>query len=195
MSVPSTLLPCRAVSARPARRMAPKPDDVGAPNAPESRRPGAAGPRLSRRPVGRRSGVDPPFARSEWSDSGWCLVGTRARSYRVGGPKDAARSWAWMRLYSGRMQQGLAYRGSTPRRARQKSVKVARKMGYKGHDMRPFIVQSSQGNFPKSTPSKRGMTQPLTHSHVLEPRKTTHNDFLKPNKDPPQYFKKGDSFQ
>ena len=93
---------------------------MGASNPPESRWPGAAGPRLSRRPVGRRSGVDPPFARSEWSDPGWCLVGTRARSYRVGGPKDAARSWARMRLYSGRMQQGLAYRGSTPRRARQK---------------------------------------------------------------------------
>ena len=45
--------------------------------------------------------------------------------------------------------------------------------------MRPFIVQSSQGNFPKSTPSKRGMTQPLTHSHVLEPRKTTFNELLK----------------
>ena len=80
---------------------------MGASNPPESRQPGAAGPRLSRRPVGRRSGVDPPFARSEWSDPGWCLVGTRARSYRVGGPKDAARSWARMRLYNGWMQQGV----------------------------------------------------------------------------------------
>ena len=66
---------------------------------------------------------------------------------------------------------------------------------YKGHDTRPFIVQSSQGNFPKSTPSKRGMTQPLTHSHVLEPRKTSLNEFLKLIKGPPQYFKKGDNFQ
>ena len=80
---------------------------MGASNAPESRRPGATGPRLSRRPVGRHDGVDPPFAWLEWSDSGWCLVGTHARSYRVGGPKEAARSWAWMRLYSGQMQQGV----------------------------------------------------------------------------------------
>ena len=151
---------------------------LGLPMPRKSRRPGAAGPRLSRRPVGRRCGVDPPFARSEWSDPG-VVLGRDARSF-------VPRRWAQGRgpqLGTDAAVQRVDATGvGVPREYASEGTtrnqsESRRKMGYKGHDMRPFIVQSSQGNFPKSTPSKRGMTQPLTHSHVLEPRKITHNDF------------------
>ena len=98
-----------------------------------------------------------------------------------------------MRL--GRAAEGARRGGGAPSMGNQSGLQEMEYGCYKRHDMHPFIVQSSQGNFPKSTPSKRGMTQPLTLSHVLEPRKTSLNDFLKLIKGPPQYFKKGESSQ
>ena len=144
---------------------------------------------------GDASGIDPLSPGSE-TPAGRALSGRSLARSAWWAQVYAARGEPRMRQYDGWISKAGARRGGG--RARHGQSVRLREMEhgcYKGHDMRPFIVQSSQGNFPKSTPSKWGMTQPLTHSHVLEPRKTTHNDFLKPNKDPPQYLKKGDSFQ
>ena len=185
MSVPSTLLPCHTVSARPARRLAPKPAMLGLPMPRNLGGPvppvlgsrivrwgdAVASIPLSPGPNGRTPG-------GAWS--GRALVCTASV-----GPRTRPAVGRGCGCTAGGCNRGWRTAGVRLGGHDMESVRVARKMGYKGHDMRPFIGPSSQGNFPKSTPSKRGMTQPLTHSHVLEPMATTLNESLNPNKGPP----------
>ena len=144
---------------------------------------------------GDASGIDPLSPGSE-TPAGRALSGRSLARSAWWAQVYAARGEPRMRQYDGWISKAGARRGGgAPSMGNQSGLREMESGCYNGRDMRPFIVQSSQGNFPKSTPSKWGMTQPLTHSHVLEPRKTSLNEFLKLIKGPPQYFKKGDSSQ